>query len=303
MHVTALARAILGAGLVGLCSEGSVSHNLAVPRDTDSVRPSVTAGPADRMGSQRVSWHGMPILASADVSPFALAEAHAVLSRMAGHRPDIGRALAAGGVRLRIMGVRELTTDVPEHSDLEPRSYWDRRARGLGATRWRPAVSCGEENLLACEGDPYRTESILVHEFAHAIHEMALATLDPTFDRRLRQAFDAALREGRWTGTYAASNPSEYWAEGSQSWFGANRQDDALHNHADTPEELRAHDPALAELLTEVYGPRPWRWTRAVHRPDDRHLSGWDPATRPRFAWPAAVVDAWEREGRHHNPG
>lgn len=253
------------------------------------------------MAVQRLDWNGMPILASADVSPYALAEAFATLERMVGHRPDIGAALAAAGVRLRVMGVREMTTDVPEHSDLAPRSYWDRRARGLGATRWRPAVSCGEENLLACDGDPYWTESILIHEFAHAIHEMALPAIDPTFDERLRDAFDAALRSGRWTGTYASTNRAEYWAEGSQSWFAANRQDDALHNHADTPEEVRAHDPPLAALLAEVYGPRPWRWTRAIQRAGDPHLSGWDPSARPRFRWPDAVTEAWEREGRHHD--
>lgn len=51
------------------------------------------------------------------------------------------------------MAQDEMTTDVPEHCDLRPKDYWDRRARRLGATDARPAVSCGEENLLCLPGD------------------------------------------------------------------------------------------------------------------------------------------------------
>jgi hypothetical protein len=96
--------------------------------------------------------------------------------------------MAANKTRFTVMAHDEWTTDVPEHSDLRPPEYWDRRARGLGATRSRPSVSCGEENLLAMKGDPYSTENILIHEFAHAIHEMGLSTVDPTLilDWRMR---------------------------------------------------------------------------------------------------------------------
>ena len=301
MHVTAPARALLGACLLALCSAGYAALERMPTTHPGLTQDGLPRVPNDRMSARRLDWNGMPILSSEDVSPFALAEAHALLTRMAGHRPEIGATLGAAGVRLRVMGVREMTTDVSEHSDLTPRSYWDRRARGLGATPWRPAVSCGEENLLACDGDPYGTESILIHEFAHAIHEMALSKLDPAFDARLRCAFEAAIGAGRWAGTYAATNPAEYWAEGTQSWFGANRQHDGQHNHVDTPEELRAHDPALGALLAEVYGPRPWRWTHVTQRSGDPHMAGWDPSTRPCFRWPDAVTRAWELEGRHHD--
>ena len=98
-------------------------------------------------------------------------------------------------VRMAVMAPTELTTDIPEHSDLKPKEYWDRRARGLGPTRRRPAVSSAEENLLNLRGDRYRKENILVHEFAHAIHEMALNTVDPKFDARLRPS-----TRQRWTG-------------------------------------------------------------------------------------------------------
>ena len=105
---------------------------------------------------------GVPIVSSAKVSDYALLEARHLIKAMMGERLDILAAMGENGVRYTIMGVGEFTTDVPEHSDLTPARYWDRRARGLGATRSRPSVSCGEENLLCLRGDPYGTENILV---------------------------------------------------------------------------------------------------------------------------------------------
>lgn len=44
------------------------------------------------------------------------------------------------------MGVNEVTTHIPEHTSLG--SWWDSRARGLGATLDRPVSTGGEENAL-----------------------------------------------------------------------------------------------------------------------------------------------------------
>ena len=94
------------------------------------------------------------------------------------------------------MAYNEMTTDIPEHSDLHPDFYWDRRARGLGATASRPSTSCGEENLLNFDGDPYLTENILIHEFSHAIHQMGLSRVDPDFDNRLKSLYEASMEKG-----------------------------------------------------------------------------------------------------------
>ena len=125
----------------------------------------------DPFYEQWIDVGGLPVVASAKVNPYALKEAAWLIWQMVGHRPEVLRALAENNVRFAVMAHNELTTDIPEHSDLQPDSYWDRRARGLGPTPIRPAVSCGEENLLNYPGDPYSTENILVHEFAHAIHQ------------------------------------------------------------------------------------------------------------------------------------
>jgi len=113
---------------------------------------------------------GLPVLSSEKVSDKALLEAVYIINQMLDNREDVRQAIIKSKVRVAVMAPTELTTDIPEHSDLKPREYWDKRARGLGATRQRPAVSCGEENLLNLKGDRYRNEHILVHEFAHVIH-------------------------------------------------------------------------------------------------------------------------------------
>jgi cyclophilin family peptidyl-prolyl cis-trans isomerase len=246
---------------------------------------------------QHTAVAGLPIVGSTNVSDFALREAAWILEHALAGRDDLFRTLASNRVRVAIMAWNEFTTDVPEHRDLTPAVYWNRRARGLGATPPRPAVSAGEENLLGYPGDVYPTENILIHEFAHAVHEMGLRTCDPTFDPRLTAAFHSATNRGLWLGTYAASNRGEYWAEGVQDWFDNNRENDALHNQVNTRSELREYDPALAALCAEVFGDTPWRYRKpAAREPDGRaHLAGFDPAQAPRFRWREEPVTAAPR--------
>jgi cyclophilin family peptidyl-prolyl cis-trans isomerase len=202
-------------------------------------------------------------------------------------RKDILKAMRQSRVRVAVMAAEEYTTDVPEHSFLKPKLYWDRRARGLGATPTNPVVSCSEENLLGFPGDPYPDENIFVHEFAHAIHGTGLNQTDPTFDERLQSAYRAAIERGLWKNTYAATNHSEYWAEGVQSWFDDNAPPDALHNDVRTRARLKEYDPALAKLCQEVFGDGAWRYRRPALRDpaDRRHLVGYDPEKLPRFGW------------------
>ena len=46
--------------------------------------------------------------------------------------PRIWTEIASRKIRMAIMAETELTTDIPEHSDLTPKDFWDARARGLG---------------------------------------------------------------------------------------------------------------------------------------------------------------------------
>jgi hypothetical protein len=238
-----------------------------------------------------------PIVGSKRVSDAALMECAWIVRHMLTHRPELLKALADANVRFAVMAYNEFTTDIPEHAKLTPAVYWDRRARGLGASPESPAVSAAEENLLSFPGDPYPTEIIAIHEFAHAIHELGMARLDPTFDQRLKAAYADAMQRGLWKKTYAATDRMEYWAEATQSWFDNNRANDSLHNDVDTRDKLKAYDPGVAALCAEVYGDLPWRYQKpAARSPEDRaHLAGLDREKAPRFQWRTAEVPARPR--------
>jgi hypothetical protein len=224
---------------------------------------------------------GLPIVSSEKVSDYALKEAAYLIGRMLEGRKDVIDVMVKGKVRVAVMAYSERTVDIPEHRHMTPAAYWNRRARGLGGR----TTSCGEENLLNYPGDPYRSENILIHEFAHCIHQQGLAKLDPGFNERLRTIYNDALAKGLWKGTYAASSTSEYWAEGVQSWFGTNRHDDRAHNHVDTREELKAYDPDFAALIAESFPNNDFTYIRPDQRKEPGHLLGYDPKAAPRFAW------------------
>ncbi len=232
-----------------------------------------------------ISADGYPIVASARVNDFALKEAAYLVNAMLGHRPEVRKAMIASGSRMCVLAYSEFTTDLPEFAWLKPRDYWDARARGTGGSDTDPYCSCGEENLLGYPGDPYPTECILIHEFAHNIHLRGMVRVDATFDGRLRAAYDRAMKAGRWKGKYAASNHHEFFAEGAQSWFDNNREFDMDHNHVNTRDELLEYEPDLAALCREVFGGEAMRYSRPATRLQG-HLEGYDPSKSPTFAWP-----------------
>jgi hypothetical protein len=235
--------------------------------------------------SQQVSAGGFPIVASATVNPYALKEAVYLIDMMFAKRPDIRKAMTQSGARMCILGWNEFTTDLPEFSQFKPKDFWDARARGTGGSETDPYCSSAEENLLGYPGDPYATECILIHEFAHSIHLRGLANVDSTFDGRVKATYDAAMKAGLWKGKYAATNHYEYFAEGVQSWFDNNREDDHDHNHVNTRAELLEYDSGLAALCREVFGDTELRYTKPATRLTG-HLEGYDPSKAPTFVWP-----------------
>ena len=242
---------------------------------------------------QHVSCGGFPVLSSNKVSHYALAEAAYLIDNMLATRPDVRQALINNKIHMAVMAETEFVTDVPEYAYLRPKPYWDRRARGLGPIDRHPVVSVGAENLLQYPGDPYHTESILVHEFAHAIHHMGLNTVDKSFDDTLEKTYASAMKKGLWKGKYASTNAAEYWAEGVQSYFGNNRPPDHDHNHVDTRPELAAYDPDLAHLIDTVFKGSTWQFTWPHERPNAKHLRGYDPTKAPTFSWPERLSGDW----------
>ncbi|MFK8113951.1 MAG: hypothetical protein AB8B91_17240 [Rubripirellula sp.] len=247
----------------------------------------------DAFYTKYTSASGYPIVSSERVNDYALKEAGYLIDMMMANRPDVLRAMIDSGSRMIVMAHDEMTTDIPEHSHLKPKDYWDARARGLGGSLDEPVGSCGEENVLAFEGDPYSSENILIHEFAHNIHYRGMVNLDPTFDDRLKLTYERAMAKGLWESKYASTNHAEYFAEGVQSWFDNNRQPDHDHNHVDTRAELQEYDPGLAAICKEVFGDTKLVYTKPQTRLTG-HLSGYDPAQAPKFQWPEGLKKAKE---------
>lgn len=227
---------------------------------------------------------GMPILGSSEVSDAALRAMATIVRAMLTDRDDLAAEIAGmftwdgQGHRFGIMADTEVTTQLPEYADLNvafPYIDWDARGRGFGATTARPLTSAGEENLL-CEppgtvapwggppfGDPYFGFSVLVHEFAHTIHNFGLGNpdhtltegIDPSFDRRLRDAYGAARAAGLWAGYYSETDHMEYWAQGVAAYFNVLFDTEP----ASTRQELRAYDRNLYDLVDEVFGGLMWQ--------------------------------------------
>jgi hypothetical protein len=287
MHALAISRFLLSS------SQAALLLLLACALPARGAEYEVTRPPEELklpdFYQKHVSASGYPIVASARVSDYALKEAAYLVDMMLARRPDIRKAMIESGSRLVVMAHDEYTTDVPEHAQLKPKEFWDARARGLGGSETDPVCSCAEENLLAYQGDPYSTENILIHEFAHNIHLRGVLRVDPSFDERLKQAYKSAMEAGLWKNKYAATNSREYWAEGVQSWFNNNREPDHDHNHVNTREELREYDPALAALCEEVFGETELVYTKPATRLKD-HLAGYDPSAAPSFQWPERLA-------------
>jgi hypothetical protein len=248
--------------------------------------------------SKFVSASGYPIVASKSVDDRALLEAAYLIDLMLAKRPDVREAMIKSGSRMSIIAWNEFTTDLPEWKWLGDSAgdgreaegisavdFWDARARGMGGSETGPYCSCGEENLLGYKGDPYEAECILIHEFAHNIHLRGMLNVDPTFDVRLKAAYQKAMSAGLWKGKYASVNHHEYFAEGVQSWFDNNREDDHDHNHVNTRDELLEYDPELAALCREVFGDTELRYTKPATRLHG-HLKGFDPSKASEFVWP-----------------
>lgn len=212
---------------------------------------------------------GIPVVSSEKPPDAALLVARDIVIHMLAKRPDIREALIARKWRIGVMAQTEMTTDIPEHRNLKKpappanmseeararfekqtdKQYWDGRARGLGGN----PTTCAEENLLGYPGTRYFGEHILVHEFGHAILNGGIRTVDPKMYEEVRQAYSEAMAKGLWKGHYAASNFNEYWAEGTQNWFWSNYGFHDGDRYIISPDDLKAYDPKLYELLGRVY--------------------------------------------------
>ncbi len=96
--------------------------------------------------------------------------------------------------------------------------------------------------------------NMLLHEFAHAWHNLVLGAEHAGIRSAYKQAMDRKLydkvkhADGRTVKAYAATNDQEYFAELTEAYFG--RNDFFPFTHA----ELKKHDPQGFALMRKVWG-------------------------------------------------
>ncbi len=229
----------------------------------NAVAQTITTPPAELnlhpFYKKYVNVNGIHLISSHRVPDSALVAASKTLDALTGFLPkEVLKAMTDLNTRVGVMARYEGTTDIPEHAFLvnDTTLNWDVRARGLGGDRELPMSTCAEENILAYQIDKYHAEDIMIHEFAHSIHLIALIYVYPDFNERLQKSLNAAIKEGKWKNTYAATNIAEYWAEGVQNWFNVNAEvpfPDGKHNQINTREELRTYDKRLYDILSEFF--------------------------------------------------
>lgn len=205
---------------------------------------------------------GLYIVSSKHVSDEALVLAAAIVDKMLAKRPDVKAHMVKSNCHLMVIGKDECTCDIPEFKHVctenpDTIAYWNWRARGFGgAPEDEFSASCGEENLLALPNDKYVGENILIHEFAHLIHMVGIAGVEPDFNERLENLYQKAKQKGLWANTYAMSNKEEYFAEMVQSFFNCNRwseQTNGIHGPVNRRQKLKEYDPEGYKLLKEYF--------------------------------------------------
>lgn len=251
-------RRLAGIALAALLPAVTLA-NEPPPGPDPAAKPPVTRIDPPEQGffAKRLDYHGIPIKAHAEVSDEALHEARQRLDLMLKNQPVVRANLAAAGAALHIIGKNQVTSDLPEHRHMKGKkinSYnnmtVDERTRGLGGL----LTSCGEENLLRLKEDRYRGRDICVHEFAHNVRN---AGMSPEVRQKFDAQWKASLAKERWVGSYAGSNPDEFFAELTMWYFGT-RGDLTMKGPKpeDGPEGLKKYDPEAYVLFDDFYSGR-----------------------------------------------
>ena len=198
---------------------------------------------------------GIAILGNSDVTDAEFHIARDTVLRMTVKHPELRQLLSAtSGYRVILVPLDELVLDVPEFNcDGEPRDP----SRDISRGGYFFSVNrIGYDRLAASVGMKADHYDTLVHEFAHSIHhrlrtsDSRLKHLgDPTFEDRLKKAYEKSIDFGTWKGLYAETNHSEYWAEGVRMWY----YDIGTGRAFPTHEDFAARDPLLAELIDEWF--------------------------------------------------
>lgn len=211
---------------------------------------------------------GIEILAGEDVDPEAVSELADRMYNMLLLQPEYAAAIAEYPIGIRIMATGQSISKLPEFDQIyfhHPGIDWRRLGRSFSGTEIIPYAAFSEENLLCDEKDVYQGEDIFLREFAITMRRYGMGAVDKTTSQAIEQAYGVAIAEGKWKNTLAEINAEQYWAEGVQSFFNANlenndeeREPISSHNSVNTREELREYDRSLWAIAMSIFGDTEW---------------------------------------------
>ncbi|MBS1703793.1 MAG: hypothetical protein JST12_19165 [Armatimonadetes bacterium] len=143
----------------------------------------------------------------------------------------------------------------PEYPGIVPRAEYHPGAEWLKEHGRDPIMAKGIEftNIRIFAAEVKRMPIFVLHELAHAYHDRVLGFDDP----RIKTAFDHAqasgnydhvLRsDGKTVKAYAMTNEREYFAEGTESYFGRN------DFYPFDRKDLKEADPELFGIMQAVW--------------------------------------------------
>lgn len=188
------------------------------------------------------------------------------------NRALLGKEAALGTDALKLLGQKlaDIARAVPEKPCLRLRQVpiWlgvddgpNQRAQYHPSRDWlqkhgfNPEKAKGVE--IGCARDFLKTSAeqpaMVLHELAHAYHDQFLGFDHQGIQEAYREAkkkgiYDSVLRiNGVRERHYALTDPQEYFAEGTEAYFGTN------DFYPFVRAELREHDPRLYHLLEELW--------------------------------------------------
>lgn len=220
---------------------------------------------------------GLPIKSSGDVSNYARLLAASIIDTMLQKVPAVSATLIEQGAEVAIYGLHEDVYDIPEHRG--GAEIMDRPVEGYGGMINDPVTSISAKNIMrVTEGinqTRYLNESILAHEFGHAIHLLGINMLpDQSLADELRAAYRHAQRTHLWPKTYLMGNYEEYFATLTTMWFNVMAESetdtwDGVRGPLNTRAELKEYDPQAYAFFAKIYPatslPYPWNTNPVNH--------------------------------------
>ena len=174
------------------------------------------------------------------------------------HAPEIRRNLEAHAFELHVVGLRQFTSDLPEHRDargsrIETGELFDWHM--IGGHLAGNFLACTEATLLPIVGHRLFANEPCLHELGHAIDLLALGR--PARERILA-AYRRSIDSGHWKGQYAAKNEHEWFAELTRFYFRPDITRVAFYDgqHARGREWLRSEDAEGFDLVDDIYSGR-----------------------------------------------